>query len=32
VLTRLREVVGDELFVRTAKGMAPTARAMAAIA
>lgn len=28
-LTRLREVVGDELFVRTAKGMAPTARAMA---
>ena len=28
-LTRLREVVGDELFVRTAKGMVPTARAMA---
>ena len=28
-LTRLREVVGDELFVRTAKGMVPTARAVA---
>ncbi len=28
-LTRLREVVGDELFVRTAKGMVPTARAAA---
>jgi DNA-binding transcriptional LysR family regulator len=28
-LTRLRDVVGDELFVRTAKGMVPTARAMA---
>ena len=28
-LTRLREVVGDELFVRTAKGMVPTARALA---
>lgn len=28
-LTRLREVVGDELFVRTAKGMVPTARAIA---
>ncbi len=27
-LTRLREVVGDELFVRTAKGMVPTARAI----
>jgi DNA-binding transcriptional LysR family regulator len=26
-LARLREVVGDELFVRTAKGMMPTARA-----
>lgn len=28
-LTRLRHVVGDELFVRTAKGMLPTARANA---
>ena len=28
-LGRLREVVGDELFVRTGKGMAPTARAVA---
>ena len=28
-LTRLREVVGDELFIRTAHGMAPTARATA---
>ena len=28
-LTRPREVVGDELFVRTAKGMVPTARATA---
>lgn len=28
-LTRLREVIGDELFVRTAKGMVPTARASA---
>lgn len=28
-LTRLREVVSDELFVRTAKGMVPTARANA---
>lgn len=28
-LTRLREVVGDELFVRTGKGMMPTARAIA---
>lgn len=26
-LTRLREVVGDDLFLRTGKGMAPTARA-----
>jgi DNA-binding transcriptional LysR family regulator len=26
-LTRLRQVVGDELFVRTAAGMTPTARA-----
>ena len=26
-LTRLRDVVGDELFIRTAHGMAPTARA-----
>lgn len=28
-LTRLREVVGDELFVRTSKGMVPTARSAA---
>jgi DNA-binding transcriptional LysR family regulator len=28
-LTRLRELVGDELFLRTGKGMAPTGRAMA---
>ncbi|HSW18652.1 MAG TPA: LysR substrate-binding domain-containing protein [Ramlibacter sp.] len=28
-LTRLRELVGDELFMRTAKGMAPTGRATA---
>jgi DNA-binding transcriptional LysR family regulator len=28
-LTRLREVVGDELFVRTGKGMVPTGRASA---
>lgn len=28
-LARLRQVVGDELFVRTATGMAPTARATA---
>ena len=28
-LARLREVVGDELFVRTARGMVPTARAVA---
>lgn len=28
-LTRLRDVVSDELFVRTAKGMVPTARANA---
>jgi len=28
-LTRLRELVGDDLFVRTGKGMAPTARASA---
>lgn len=28
-LARLREIVGDELFVRTSKGMIPTARALA---
>lgn len=28
-LSRLREALGDELFVRTAKGMEPTARALA---
>lgn len=28
-LTRLREVVGDELFLRTGKGLAPTGRASA---
>ncbi|WP_280813167.1 LysR substrate-binding domain-containing protein [Variovorax sp. TBS-050B] len=28
-LTRLRELVGDELFLRTGKGMAPTGRALA---
>lgn len=28
-LTRLRDVVGDELFIRTAQGMVPTARAAA---
>ncbi|MDO9414459.1 MAG: LysR substrate-binding domain-containing protein [Pseudolabrys sp.] len=28
-LSRLREVVGDELFIRTAHGMGPTARATA---
>ena len=28
-LARLRDAVGDELFVRTAKGMVPTARALA---
>lgn len=28
-ITRLREALGDELFVRTAKGMEPTARALA---
>lgn len=28
-LSRLRQIVGDELFVRTAKGMVPTARAHA---
>ena len=28
-LTRLRELVGDELFMRTGKGMAPTGRATA---
>jgi DNA-binding transcriptional LysR family regulator len=28
-LKRLREIVGDELFVRTATGMQPTARALA---
>lgn len=28
-LARLREVMGDELFVRTAKGMVPTARSSA---
>ena len=28
-LTRLRELVGDELFVRTGKGMVPTGRAAA---
>ncbi|MDB5894305.1 MAG: LysR family transcriptional regulator, partial [Rhodoferax sp.] len=28
-LTRLRELVGDELFVRTGKGMVPTGRASA---
>jgi DNA-binding transcriptional LysR family regulator len=28
-LSRLREMVGDELFVRTAKGMQPTSRASA---
>src|SRR3546814_9039198 len=27
-LARLRDVVGDDLFVRTAKGMEPTARAL----
>lgn len=30
-LARLRETVGDELFVRTAKGMEPTARTMAMV-
>lgn len=30
-LTRLREQLGDPLFVRTARGMAPTARAAAVI-
>jgi DNA-binding transcriptional LysR family regulator len=30
-LARLREVIGDELFVRTAKGMVPTARATAMV-
>lgn len=28
-LTRLRELVGDDLFVRTGKGLAPTSRAIA---
>lgn len=28
-LGRLRELVGDELFIRTGKGMVPTARAVA---
>lgn len=28
-LTRLRTVLGDELFIRTGKGMVPTARALA---
>ncbi|MEA7264336.1 LysR family transcriptional regulator, partial [Salmonella enterica subsp. enterica serovar Montevideo] len=28
-LSRLREVLGDELFIRTPSGMQPTARALA---